>query len=153
MKISWKKEVGKISSFSRAVVAQRTAIGSGIGLVILFLTSNHVIPTTWAGAATHWINVGLDGMGVLSIAVGIITAHMAATPADPQLHPKDRYGNDLVSSTDFGPHPGVDQSILDALQQATVLYPMQSYGQQNAAIEYANPVQPEDKDTPHTPDG
>jgi len=110
--------------FARAVVAKRVTVLAGVGLVGGELVRDGVIPDGLAAAATHWAGVVIS---VLGVAAGILWAQRATTPADPQLGPKDLYGNRLVSELSVGPHSGSDpaeNSGPTALAAADAIHPM-----------------------------
>lgn len=112
--------------FARAVVAKRVTALAGVGIISGELVRDGVIPVNMATTATHWTGVAFSVLGVAS---GVLWAHRASTPADPQLGPTDRHGNRLVSELSIGPHAGVDTAESTgpaALEAANAIHPMES---------------------------
>lgn len=94
----------KAGAIDRAVVAKRVPVLAGLGIVAGELVRDGVIPDGLANGITHWATVAFTALGVLG---GVLWAQRGTTPADPQLLPKDKYGNDLVSALSVGPHAGL----------------------------------------------
>lgn len=122
----------QVGAFARAVVAKRVLVLSTIGLVLGVLVQNRVLSIGLETQVTHWAEVTLSVIGILS---GTIWAQRGATPADPALQPKDKFGNDLVSALTVGPHAGIDPVAPDlpvgdpldvdgALAAAAAIHPM-----------------------------
>jgi hypothetical protein len=123
----------EISKVSREVVARRAGITSAVSMVLIFLVANHVVPTSWAGAATHWVDFAFDALGVLIAAAGLVWTRAGVTTADPAKGPKDILGNDLVPALVAGPHAAVevvsssspvDVAPPDALAAAEAIHPV-----------------------------
>lgn len=94
----------------RAIVAKRVPILAGLGIIAGELVRDGIIPDGLANGVTHWSTVVFT---VLGVAGGVLWAHQGATPADPQLQPKDKYGNDLISALKAGPHAGIAAPLPD----------------------------------------
>jgi hypothetical protein len=94
----------KVGAFTRATVAKRVTYLAGGGIILGELVRDGIVPAGLADGITHWATVAFS---VLGVAAGVLWAHAGATPADPQLLPKDKYGNRLVSALDVGPHAGL----------------------------------------------
>lgn len=121
------QQVGRIA---REIVAVRVTVLAGVGIIGGELVRDGVIPDGLADSVTHWSTVTFAVLGVVT---GVLWARQGTTPADPQLQPKDKYGNDLVSALDVGPHDGLGDviaglpadgpSAADALAAAAALQP------------------------------
>lgn len=103
------------SRFAREVVARRVAILAGLPVVLTALVAFGV-PLGVEAVIKRDVAAALDILGVLA---AIVAARRVATPADPGLHPTDKYGNPLVSDISVGPHGGNDtQSPASAAPQS-----------------------------------
>lgn len=110
------QEVGRIA---REIVAVRVTFLAGLGIILGELVRDGIVPDGLADWITHWATIAFSLLGVL---VGVLWARRGATPTDPQLLPKDKYGNPLVSALDVGPHAGraeLDQADLGPLSKST----------------------------------
>lgn len=98
----------RASVLGRAIVAKRVPTLAGLGIILGELVRDGIIPDGLANGVTHWATVGFTAAGVIG---GVLWAHQGTTPADPQLLPKDKYGNPLVSVRPTGPHGGLPAPV------------------------------------------
>lgn len=122
---------------ARAVVAKRVTILAGGGIVLGELVRNGIIPDGVSSGVTHSATVGFSVLGVVA---GVLWAHAGATPADPELKPKDKYGNPLVSARSTGPHDGL--SIPVAPESTASAEPSTSPPSAAAALSEAAAINP-----------
>lgn len=134
------QEVGRIA---REIVAVRVTFLAGLGIILGELVRDGIIPDGLADWVTHWATVAFAALGVVT---GVLWARRGATPTDPQLQPRDKYGNPLVSALDVGPHAGLSEPPEGVGTTDTLTGPTAADALAAAAVINPQPVQPEEPD-------